>query len=258
MAKSLNDYNLPEWMKSELSDPKEPHLIDFRDEDGRFIFLSPGEDRVILSDEDFENLYDRASECTRFFTVSQEAKDQLTGKREDDFSSFFGSGSFGLRREINGGTSMRLISLSTEENDIGFLEEIYESFLDVEERYVKEFEANSLTFETAFKFVSGHPVFWHKNREVLKRQMEGKEVSLISLWIQEINPMERSYPVFEDGSHYWVVEGGETVREKFNEYDPEAFTHHYFDPELTGTGESYEEALVNFSKNLFRVHGRSH
>lgn len=235
--KSVKDYVLPEWLKNELDEPIEPMVIDKVDDE--FVLVSDGE--VILRAGSFEEIYDSVDRRNQRMIFSDAAKSIF----EDEYSSIF------MISENDGSGSSRIFTERDDPKDLEYLEEDYLNFRELSEKFKNELEEGCPTFMTAWEYVGNHPLFWQKNRYVLERD---EKPFASSLWITEVNPIDRAFPVFEDdGSVLWIVEGGSTVRERVSEFDPPAFTHRYFDPEITGVGATIEEALINFAKNVFET-----
>jgi len=218
---NISESKLPEWLKKELPEPQLPSVISWTEEDGYIVF-----DEIHEETDNFETLeeaYDFTENYLKTEVIFDESIPELNEENNNNFSRML----FGTPDDRG---NSRLLFSSPDKQKIEDLEEVYENFLNLAEKYYN----NKNDFMTAYDFVDTHPAFWVKLlKDKEKTFLWETESHCIKIW---------SMPIKNDDNMFWALETGMHI-------DPD-YVEHYHDWRIDASGSTIEEAYINLAANI--------
>lgn len=146
----------------------------------------------------------------------------------------------------------RVLSAMSDSERLETLKNDLDEFLEYEERLESE-----ESFFNAYNFLKHHPMFWKKYK-VFGDPVEGKSGRPTFYdsepswdWSTDEGMDEIDLIVYEDKV---VLEAGPILRNEEGEDFLPSFTVGSFDPDLSASASTYEDAVIELSKNVRRLY----
>jgi len=129
-----------------------------------------------------------------------------------------------------------------------WLTSIEDDYRDFIECHLAEYDKNPDDFMTAYEFLNNHPTFWTR---LIKDRSKYNRKDYISWHTHEGISTLYASPIPKEitsKEYDWCMEGGAHVER--DDHEIPAYTTCYHDWKLDSWGASYEEACINFAKNV--------
>ena len=257
-----NPNNLPEFIKNSPCYPELFHeeVEIVKNSKGKWGLRYESEEHVVCFDYDtfFEAYYDSDRQGDRSIWFSDEIAREIFGSDDDDEvrtvceNSNIGDTFFGKKCQ----QGYRMISRHHGNDAVEMLVGDYEEWLALD----MIIDENSFVPENiaeVFNWLNTHPDFWTEQR-MGTHYSWNTEGGIQSLWASpvrvdpetreslcELDPDFKTKPFVTE----WWIEGGPHVLNEDGEND--YCTTHYHDTALDERGNTYDEALINFAKNVW-------
>ena len=247
------EWNVPFFVKL---DPNYENLFErekeiLKNEEGKFGVRTEGSDSAVEYSYDtffeaYYNIETYLSNDTIIWSV------ELGKEVFKDDEELLTSGTYFKK---SGEDSYSMFFSSNGDSNIEMLESDYQDWLGMNSKLTVD-SFNSENFYAVYEWISHHPDFW-RQKLIAKDKQPRWETDRGAEWMYSFPFIKaeegKDFPPVDPALHemLWCIESGSHVLKDPHQPDLLYCSTRYVDPEVSGYGETYEAAFLDFAKKYF-------